>query len=304
MLRATTLCLVLSAALAVPGSAQFGNLGRKAKEKAQQAITGQPPAGTPKFDNTILELTPNVVNQVIAGLRVRAATKDAKGRNAAQLRALADTLNSEQQNLENEHGNERFEFNNKLGNAESCVSDILNGIKQEQMNELQRKIMGMVGTNLGGDQSAKAKWMQEYQRLGMEQAAAMAAGDTAKASRIQAEYNKFMGWDPKADSVKARARCNVPPAPPWMVRADLARDSANIYYGLARDVEQKSNEGAIRASGLTGEQFMMALERVTAFMARSGPGNGAVAAYTFTRGEVAALEARRKELTPLVEVWR
>lgn len=295
MLRATTLLVALSFTLALPASAQFGSLGRKAKEKAQQAISGQPAAGTPKFDNTILELNERVMNQVLAGLRVRANTKDASGRNAGQLRTRAGEMDEERNRLNQDRENDRFEFNNKLGEANNCMQDVLNNLGQQHANALQRKIMGMTGANLQGQQSADYKFMQEYTRLGQEQAAAMAAGDTLKFKKLQAEYNKLLGVDPKADSAKARAQCNPPAPPPWMARADMLADSSVKLYAVARDLEQKSNEAAIRASGLTAEQFMMAVERLDGYMG-SSYGGARNDQYVYTAVERKAMEAHRAEL--------
>jgi hypothetical protein len=88
-----TLALIASLALPAAAAGQFGNIIKKGKDKAAKEAAkavcvepAQPASGTLKFDNTILELTTPVVNQVIAGLKVRAAGKDAQGRNSAELR--------------------------------------------------------------------------------------------------------------------------------------------------------------------------------------------------------------------------
>jgi hypothetical protein len=298
MLRPLTLTLIACLTIPAGAAAQFGNLTKKAKEKAAaeaaKAVGAKPAEGTLKFDNTMLELTPPVVNQLLAGLKVRANTKDAQGRNSAQLRQRADELAEEARQLDQSHGNERAEFNNKLGAAQNCVSEVMNGFNAKHQENMQRRFMGMTGANLAGDQSANAKFMQEFQRISMGIAEAAAASDTAKANKLQVEYNKLMGIDAKADSAKARAQCNVPPAPPWMARADAAYEESNRLYNQARELEAKSNQDAVKASGLTAEQFVMGVERVTAYCAGGG------GLWRFSKNEEAALKAASAQLKPLV----
>lgn len=295
MIRAGLLALLVSLSLAAPAQAQFPNPLRKAKEKATQAVTGQKPAqgGPLKFDNVMVELTPQVLDRVILGLRARAARKGSEGRSAAALRRRAQELHEESENLNRDRGNDRFEFNNQLGTANNCMSEVLSGLKQEHSDALQRRLIGMTGANLQGMQSANAKFMQEYQAIAMEMGAAAAAGDTARGRKAEAAYNKLVGVDPKADSAKARAQCNVPPPPPWMARADAASEESNRLYNEARDVEAAGNADGAKASGMTAEQFAMALERIIGFLAADGT-------LKYSSAEQQALAAQRPQLQGLL----
>jgi len=287
---AAALCLALTA----PAQAQIPNPLRKAKEKAGQAITGQRPAasGPIKFDNVMVELTPQVLDRVVLGLRARASIKGSGGRSGAALRRRSQELHEESEALLRDRGDERSEFTNKLREAQNCRNEVLEGIENQHSQDMQRRFMSMTGANLQGDRSANARFMQEFQRISMERSAAAAAGDTARSSKAQAEYNKLMGIDPKADSAKANAQCRLPTPPPWLARADAASEESNQLYGEARDVEVAGNAAGVQASGMTAEQFAMALERIIDFLA-----NGALKTSST---EQQALSARRAVLQPLV----
>ena len=297
-MRAAALSVVASVVLVTTAAAQFPNPLRKAKEKAQQAVTGQNQSSQPlKFDDVLLELTPQVINKAIAGLRARANAKGPDGRNVVELRRRANELWEESKKLNEGRDAEREAYTNKNGAALNCMSEVLQGMKNDQYQALQRRFMGMTGANLQGDQSANAKFMQEYTRLSMAMSEAAAAGDTAKANKLQAEFNKLVGVDAKADTAKAKAQCNFSPAPPWMQRAEIASDSSTVLYNLARDLERAVSDTAVRVSGLTAEQFAMAAERLTAYVELAGGSRGL---YRFTAAEEIAIKARIVDIKPLV----
>ena len=297
-MRAAALSVVASIVLATTAAAQFPDPLRKAKEKAQQAVAGQSQNNKPiKFDDVVLELTPQVLNKAIAGLRVRADAKGPDGRNVNAMRRRAEELWDEGVKLNENRDAEREAYGNKAAAAQNCMEEVLQGMKNDQYQAMQRRFMGMTGANLQGDQSANAKFMQEYQRISMEVAEAVAAQDTARQRKLAAEYNKLMGLDPKADTAKAKAQCNVPPPPPWMQRAEIAQDSSRVLYNLARDLERAVGDTAVRVSGLTAEQFAMALERLTAYIAQESNGR---TDYQFTGAEVVAIKAKMVDIRPLV----
>lgn len=286
---------VICLALAATAQAQIPNPLRRAKEKAGQALTGQRPAqgGVIKFDDVMLELSPPVLDRVVLGLRARANHKGSGGRSAAALRRRSQELHEESEALLRDRGDERSEFTNTLGEAQSCRNEVLSGLENQHSQDMQRRFMSMTGANLQGDRSANARFMQEFQRIGMEMSAAGAAGDTARSSKAQAEYNKLMGIDPKADTAKANAQCRLPTPPPWLARADAASEESNQLYGEARDVEVAGNAAGTQASGMTAEQFAMALERIIAYLEAN-------ATMKFSATEQQALSARRGFLQPLV----
>lgn len=270
-LTSMLVAVVALAAMTAPAQGQFGNLRRKAKDKATQAVTGQPPTATSaaalKFDDTMLELNAQIVARLIKGLEVRSRMRGPGGLTAAQLRERGSTLADEANTLNNEHGNERFEYNNKKGEAENCVSEKVGEYNNQHNAELQRRIMGMTGVNT----PEKMAFMQEYMAIAQEQAQAMQnPQDTATINRLAARQNKLLGIDPKADSVKARGLCNVPPAPPWMRRADSLAAWSDSLYARARAAEAQARDASARAAEMTPEQFAMALERAEGFVASTG----------------------------------
>lgn len=291
MLRPLTLTLIACLTLPAAAAGQFGSLTKKAKEKAAaeaaKAAGVKPAEGTLKFDNTMLELTPPVVNQVIAGLKVRANTKDPQGRNSAQVRQRANELFEEAHKLNLGREAERSDYDNKAGNARECRSEYLRNSKDQAMQGAQQKMMSP-GGNLN------MTFMTEYGRIAGEMTQAYNSGDTVKARKLEAEMYKMLGYDPKADSVKANAKCNMPPMPAWMAKADSVSAESTRMYNLARDLEEKSNTDAIKASGLTAEQFVMGVERATAYVAGGG------GLWKFSKNEDAALKAASAQLKPLV----
>ena len=292
MLRPLAFTLIVTFLAPATAAAQFGNLTKKAKEKAAAEAAkaaGIKPAessGKPKFDNTILELTPPVVNQAIAGLKVRANTKDANGRSSAELRRRADELYKEAEELNRDRSDERFEYNNKAGNARSCRDDHMREAKDKAMQAAQQKMMS--GQNLN------MTFMNEFGRLSGEMGQAVAAGDTAKARQLDAELYKLLGYDIKAEKAKAEAACGMPKMPAWMARADSVGEESTKLYNQARALEEKSNAEAVKASGMTSEQFMMAIERLTAYL-QTPHGQ-----YLFTQTEDQAIKTRLAEIKPLV----
>lgn len=294
MLRPLAFTLIVSLVAPATAAAQFGNLTKKAKEKAAAeaakaaGITPAATSGKPKFDNTILELTPKVVNQAIAGLKVRASTKDAKGRSSAELRRQADALYKEAEELNRDRSDERFQYNNKRGEAQQCHDEYMRSAKDKAMQEAQQKMMA--GGNLN------MTFMTEFGRLSGELSQAYGAADTAKAQKLEADLYKMLGYDIKAVKAKADAACHIPAMPAWMARADSVSAESNKLYGEARALEEKSNAAAVEASGLTSEQLMMAIERLTAY-AQSPSARGM---YVYSPDEENAIKARLAEIKPLV----
>jgi len=293
-LTSMLVAVVALSAIAAPAYGQFGNLRRKAKDKATQAVTGQnaaqPKTGDVKFDATMLQLNAQNVARVIKGLQVRSGMKGPGGLTAQQMRDRAATVREEGRVLEDAHPNERNEFNNKKGEAESCVSEKMNESNNRRYQELQRRIYGMTGVNT----PEKTKFMKDYMAIAQEQAQAAASGDTARVNASQVKYNKLLGIDAHADTLKARSECNVPPAPPWMHRADSLGALSDTLFTRARETEATAGAAAARAAEMTPEQFAMAVERVEGFvMSRPESGmSGAYTLYVFTPAERDALMAQ------------
>jgi hypothetical protein len=289
-------CLLVPLTVLVLGTsvaqAQIPNLRRKAKEAAR-AATGQQEQrrAPPKFDNTILELNPQVVGRLIAGLEARSATRGTGGQTAAEMRHRSSAAADEAANLNNQHSDDRAKWVQANDAAETCVSEALNNMDQQHAQEMQQRFAGMTGVNT----PEKMKFMQDWSAASQEVQQAALAHDTAAMRRAQEKMNKVMGVDARADSAKARATCHVPPILPWMRRADSLTAIADTLMDRARDAEVAGNAAAARAAAMTPEQFAMAAERAEGFVALQRPGNVG-SGYVYSPTEEQALTARLVDL--------
>jgi hypothetical protein len=274
--------------------AQIPNLRRKAKDAGRQAITGQgeqqrrPP---PKFDNTMLELNPQVVARLITGLESRSRTRGTGGQTAAELRNRSSAASDEAATINNQHSDDRAQWVNANGEAENCVSEELNNVEQRHSQEMQQRFVAMTGVNT----PAKTKFMQDWTAASQELQQAAMARDTAATRRAQDKMNKLMGVDAHADSAKARAACHMPAVPAWMRRADSLAAISDTLAVRARGVEGAGNAAAARGAEMTPEQFAMAAERAEGFVALKAAGNVG-SGYVFTSIEEEALTARLVDL--------
>ena len=285
----TVLALGASAANAqVPGL-------RRARDAAARRVTGQPAdpnCVVTKFDGTTLELDAQVVARLLRGLEARSKIAGPGGQTATQLRDRAATVHEAARELNDAHGNERFEFTNKKGEADNCVTQQLGRVGEQHAQEMQQRFIGMTGVNT----PEKTKFMQDYMAASTEAQQASAAGDTAGMRRASEKINKLFGWDAQSDSAKARAACHVPATPAWMTRADSLVNLSNALYDSARVVEVSGNAAAGRAAEMTPEQFRIAAERAEMFLAATKGGAGAVWLCPFSEDERKALAARRADL--------
>jgi hypothetical protein len=274
--------------------AQIPNLRRKAKDAGRQAITGQgeqqrrPP---PKFDNTILELNPQVVVRLIKGLEARSTSRGARGQTAGQLRTRSSAASEQAMNINNQHSDDRAQWVDAKGNAESCVSDELSKVGEQHSQAMQQRFIGMTGVNT----TEKVKFMQDWTAVSQEAQQAVAANDTAAMRRAQDKMNKLMGIDAHADSAKARATCHVPAMPAWMRRADSLTAISDTLLIQARAAEDSARVTAAGVAGMTQAQFAMAAERAEGFVALQDPCNVG-SGYVFTQIEEEALRARLVDL--------
>jgi hypothetical protein len=286
----TLIAFALSASIA---QAQLPNLGRKAKDAGQRAVTGQPSQRKPppKFDNTVIELNPQVVARLISGLEARSTSRGAGGLTAAEMRQRSSVAAEEATTLNDQHSDDRASWTDANSNAENCVGEELSKAEQRHSEAMQQRMMGMTGPLT----AEKQKFMQDYGAAATELQQASLANDTAGIRRATEKMNKVMGVDPRADSAKARATCRVPPVPAWMRRADSLTALSNTLLERARDAEDAGNAAAARAAGMTPEQFAMAAERAEGFVRARDAGNVG-SGYVFTKTEEQALTARLVDL--------
>jgi hypothetical protein len=280
--------LVLTTAVA---QAQLPGLRRKLKDAGRQAATGQPAQRQPNFDNTVLELTPQVVTRLIAGLEARSRAVGPGGQTVADLRRRAAAASDEAATLNNQHSDDREQWQNANGAAENCVSEQLNTVEQQHAQQMQQRFVSMTGVNT----PEKTKFMQDYTAATQEAQQAAMASDTAGLRRAQVKINRLMGIDAHADTVRARATCHVPAVPAWMQRADSLAALGDTLAVRARGAEGAGNAAAARAAAMTPEQFAMAAERAEGFVVIKESGNVG-SGYVYSPAEEQALTARLPDL--------
>lgn len=284
----------IAAACFTPAHAGFGDLVKKAKEKAAQAAVGKTSgakgaaatdAGAPpEFDDVVLELTEPRLGAVLKGLE--AGNRVLAGR--APLVQKRDALHDEAAALMNQHGKAMDAARTKHDDAERCWRDALEEKKSARHDQMQQQMMN--------DPVLRERMMA----LAMEMAEAQAAGDTAAVMRLQREAEALSG-PTREDSLAAKAKCGaVPPLHPMdlKVRA-LQRDAAAVEEKLRANDEQ-SVEAQVKASALEPGQFAMARERLIMWLeavrAKRAPRG-------FSEGELAALDAKRAELETALAAW-
>ena len=280
--------LVLTTAVA---QAQLPGLRRKLKDAGRQAVTGQPAQRQPTFDNTVLELTPQVVTRLIAGLEARSRAVGPGGQTVADLRRRSAAASDEAATLNNQHSDDREQWQNANGAAENCVSEQLNTVEQQHAQQMQQRFVSMTGVNT----PEKTKFMQDYTAATQEAQQAAMASDTAGLRRAQVKINRLMGIDAHADTVRARATCHVPAVPAWMQRADSLAALGDTLAVRARGAEGAGNAAAAHAAAMTPEQFAMAAERAEGFVVIKESGNVG-SGYVYSPAEEQALTARLPDL--------
>ena len=291
MPRPSMMIALAALALASVAQAQIGGIRRKVRDAGRQAVTGQQRRPPPQFDNTMLELNPEVVARLIKGLEARSTARGAGGQTAAQLRTRSSAASEEAANINNQHSDDRAHWVDANNTAESCVSDELSKANEQHMQAMQQRFMGMTGVNT----PEKMQFMQDWTATGQELQQAAAANDTAGLRRAQEKLNKLMGVDARADTAKARATCHVTPMPAWMRRADSLAAISDTLLVRARVVEDSSRAVGSGAAGMTPAQFAMAAERAEGFVAIQKPGNVG-SGYVFSSIEEQALSARLVDL--------
>lgn len=293
------LALALAAGLlaaGAPAHAGFGDLAKKAKEKAAQAAAGKLGGKSPasasggasddavEFTDEVLEFTPARIEQVLKGLR--AGSDVLAGR--AALVSKRDQLQNEAGKLADQYGTAMDAARQKRDKVEDCWREVLDDRRHARDEEMQKKMMS--------DPAMREKVME----IGLEMADAQARGDTAAVSAAQRKMEAFAG-PTHADTVAAAAKCGaLPPLHPMDAKLTALQKQAADVDGQIRHNDEQSVAAQVKASGMTEAQFAMARERLlmwySAVRAKQNPRG-------FTPSERSALDARRGDLEPALAPW-
>ena len=279
-------------------SAQIGGLVRKARDKVvdQQvdkrttAMPASNPGAAPTFDEVTLELTNDRIGQIVRGLTAgRAVLDGANGSpSRASLIARRDESARKSASLSEENSKAFDAFYQKRDASQRCRNDAMSASRdkrqqgaEQRQKELQAKAMS--------DPAFREKAIATAQKI----AVAQQRGDTTEMRRLMSELGGVAD-DPKADSLAADKTCGTMPAKPAaMVQVEQLDTQANALTDQIRKLEEKSAATEVKESGLSERQFLMARERVEAYLSamkyKSQPRG-------FTAAELEALGARRAEL--------
>ncbi len=306
----------------VPAHAQFGKLLKKAKEKVAGAndstaagggsgvaSPGVLRPGSPKFDASVIELKPSVIEDMLRGMVAEARVTQASVARQKQIEADLAALDRETDQLDAQHpSSERDAWQETNSRIDQCISDELQKRQEQSDGEMQARLMS--------DPATRQKMMDLSQRVSAE----LQRGDTVAANKTMAEVQALTYPSLKADSAAAMKKCGTPtPKPAWMVREEQLRERRNQLGDELRKTGSAARDTALavvaRGAGgggaqLTAVQYSMALERMIAWAAATAPGAKRGTKMNFSATELDALKAKESEVRSAtsdlraLQVWR
>lgn len=281
--RLFTLTVFVAAGLAgtgVAARAGLGSLTKSAKDKAAQAVgqkPSQPAKGAPpKFDETTVELTGDMLDKLIACRRAaNDVTKDRQKlvERSAQIEKELNDLQAKNHDAIWDNGNKRSEVQN-------CREGEFEQRKQEKMQQLMMSAQG------------NPQLIQKLTEYSTAASQAMAAGDTAKFNRLQRELYQLAGFT-RADTLAIDKKCGqVPPVHPAQIRIDALQKEWNDVLAKIRAMDEQAIQVEKEKCGMNQEQLGQAWDRIKKYLA------GDLSAG-FSDAELKALGERKDILKPL-----
>ncbi|HUQ82053.1 MAG TPA: hypothetical protein VM076_12965 [Gemmatimonadaceae bacterium] len=264
------IALAIVAAISLPthdASAQLGGLVKKARDKVvenqvekqidKRTGTSSSPGAAPKFDDVTLELTTERVAQMVRGLSAGRAALDGR----AAIVARRDAAAQKSADLHDKNNKLISDYTDKRYANERCRNDAMNTsrekrrvVAEKEAKELQAKAM------------SDPAFREKAVAIGMKMAEAQARGDTAAFMKLAAEMG-LKADDPKPDSLAADKACGRElPRPVVLAQIDSLDGVANRLSEEIRKMEEKAAATEIKESGLTERQFLMARERIEAYL--------------------------------------
>ena len=273
-------------------TAQLGGLVKKARDKAiEQQVekrvgtsNGSGSDAAPKFDETTVELTNERVGQIVRGLQAGRAVLDGR----APLIERREEASKKREQLSSANQKAYDAYLVKRDESQRCRNDAMYASreKRQKSTDARNKELSAKAMN---DPAFRQKVMEITQKM----AAAQQKGDTAELKRLAAQMGVAED-DTKADTVAADAKCGKEVAKPaFLVQTDSLDGLANKLTDEIRKIEEKAASTEQKESGLTERQFMMARERIEAYLSAmkyNGKPRG------FSPTEMEALGSRRTDL--------
>lgn len=281
--------------VAPPAHAQLGGLIKKAKEKAVQAAAEKAGLDTkagestpPTYDDVTVELTTARVESLLKGLQASQAVLTENGGMADILKQRA-AVEAQLASLNERANSVSAGYHAAHSRWKSCENDVRKSLEKNHEDEARKAMAAMVANpQLAAEKGRAAATMQQ------EIAKAIASNDSTAAKKAMMAYYKYWGIDLTKDDGIVVSKCGaLPTKPQAMLDLDAATERRDSIDVRARALETRAVLEGSRASGLTEQQFAMARER--AQMAVTGTRS------RFSKGELAALDARKAELLPYLK---
>ena len=297
------IAIAMVAAVGLPihtASAQLGGLARKARDKVvenqvdkqvdKRTGTASNPGAPPKFDDVTVELTSERLAGVIRGLSAGRAVLDGTSGSPGRIALVArrDEAANKSGSLSSDNAKLLNAYTEKRDVSERCRNDAMRASQekrhaaaQQRNKELQAKAMS--------DPAYREKVIAITQKMGEAQA----RGDTAAVRKLAAEFG-LTADDAKPDTIAADKACGpMPPKPNVLVQMEQLDAQVRALTEQIRQLEEKSSATEIKESGLNERQFLMARERIEAYLSsvkyKSQPSG-------FSPVELDALGAQRASL--------
>lgn len=328
------LVATLLVTLPVTAQAQLGGLLNRAKQKAEEKITGRAaPDRTPRFDESTVELTDDQLARMTTALAaaetaMQAADRDVGARHARYEQAVAryEAANGREDAARAAYQRQVDAYNECMGRAGSMVPQAgptadqmafaqrMEGMSDEERDAFEKKMERITkkmqaAHDRGDEKTARLMADSLHQLTGVDaytpdQARAQQAR-TAQARKAAAQANSCGPVPQMNHSAMTGPRPERPELPPE-VRAvshhspytsDARDDSVTWARYRAERVLGAGDSAAVEATRgkMTAKQFAIARERIAAFYAgKIGPRS----LYVFSDAEMDALEKHRNELRP------
>ncbi len=256
--RAFVAALVLTVAASLaggPAGAGIRDMVKSAKDKATKS-TGQksaPQAGQAiEFDDTMVELTGEVLDKLNAARKAAAATTQGRPTLVARRNAIPGEIDP----LSGKHGGEISENHNRRSEVENCVAMALEEIRSQRFQAEQQRIM------------ANPASAEKMLKLTVALNDAQLKGDQVAIERLTKELAAMTG-PTKADTLAATKKCGPMPAVhPAKVKIDaLENERAGLETKL-RDMDSKALASQSKNAGMPEGQIAMAWERIELYLTK------------------------------------
>jgi len=277
-------CAILSIAiLSSPAQAQIGGLVKKARDAAtkkagdETGVNAQLEGEDVTYTEVILELTPQRVDKVIAGLqasRAKLAGRPAlvDKRDAAATRA-ADLNDRNRKDLD--------ATAEKRQQVASCRSEEFTKREDARGESLSARVM------------SDPALLKQFQDVSARMAQAQMQGDTAAIRKIGAELQQFTA-PTAADSAAVDKTCGAP-VPLSAVEKEIQSLQAQVSQldEQLRSMEAAAAQAGGASSGMNERQFAMARERLEMWLSRVKSNSKQ---HGLSSNELKALSNRRADI--------